>query len=1027
MSFWKLEFNSGEGSSPPERICRAGPPDSGGVQARSSPAKNESASVVSIVSSHQTGTRREKSAPMNWPGIAVDSGTRNRCRRMSVFLSMFVACGIFLFGLGPPSAEAIVAGSSVDNSARLTFNRFISGETIAFTSISETVTLKVELVSKVDVLKDLDTQFVRTDTDYVFTKRIQNLANGTDTFTLKADSTLSAATFGFFIDADSNGILDTAIDPAVTQIVLPQNGETTVLVKLRLVAGIADRQVDTISIGALSKVDTDPSSDTAKLVLTVDVAPPAEVVLASPADSVTVKTLTPPLLWNATVDTGSGLSIYNIEVANASDSNFGAPVRAASVTATQWVVTPALQKGTYRWHVRASDTLGNISIGIDSRVFAIDTSFTITPVTPADGTLTTDSTPTFVWSGDGETFQIKISYDSAFTKVAETAAATAKTYTSAGLADSAYYWRVAGIDSAGLSGTSVIQQLIVSTAVLDTTPGKLLVSSALIQPSVLTVQELDTSAVAVFALGANKESVTISAIRLTHVGGMSASKVSQVSVYRDAGVAGAIDAADTLFGAGTYLNSAVTLTGAPFLISANDTANLLVAYRMGSSLATTDTFLVQIVAAADVTGTGGISSAAPTVTGTPVSGKVFSVRTKYPSVLSVTPADSSIFLPPQDETGILPIRIQFNIPIDTSNITTTAIRLVDETGANRTDTITIIDSRTIQIKATFADTQWPYGAKFEIRVSTSIKDQDAPADSLQSEFISRFQTLQNAQGEQAKVSVDGLAMLKIDSGDIDPSVKGVVAEVIKPDVSDALLAKAMNAVKGNPFLETLPEDVAVYDYKIKKRDPNDTKALIKLKESDFLNPVDVMVTVRKPTAYIESKGVPLNFRMIKLGHFNEESGQWEIMKDATLEDHGSTVTIKAPTKSFSLFGAFFAFAPTTVKESFKTYPNPADPLTTYGPNASGISWQGFKFGWVMPKAGSVTIRIYDFAGQLVRVIGPTNYAASANLFADPAGPTWDGRNGRGQLVLNGAYFVQIEIRYNDGTVEMATDRIAVVK
>lgn len=934
---------------------------------------------------------------------------------------------IFFFNA---TAHAISVGQTVDNSVRIDWTRIISGDSIAFSTTSNTVTAKVELGSRVDVIADIDSQYIRSDSTYAFAKRIQNLGNGTDTFVLRADSTFGLV-LGFFFDANADSKIDTSVDPAVSTIVLGEGQETTVFVLVRLPSGVADRQVDTISVGAHSK-DTDPSSDTAKLVLTVDVAPPSEVLLRTPSDSATIRITSPSLLWDTTTDTGSGLSIYSIELSDVADTDFTDTVRGTYLSDTTWTVSPSLPKGSYRWRVRATDKVGNVTVGVDSRTFTIDTSFLISLSSPSADSTTGDSTPTFLWTGDGETFYIQIARDSAFTLMTETATTLVKTYTSIGLADTAYFWRVAGIDSLALSGTSAIRGLTVAATqiVVDTGPGRILVTGNVTQPSSLTVQELDTAAVAVFAIGADtKEAVRVSRVRLTHVGGMSSTRVTAVKIYLDANTNAALDSTDTLFASGTFSGDTVDLAGTAFQIASSDTANLLVVYQTTSGLTENDTFFVRIAAATDMTCSGVISESVPVVTLTSADGKIVTVRTRYPTVVSVTPVDSSIFLPPHEETGVLPITIKFSVPIDSTTLTANSIRLLDASGVNRTDTIVAIDSVTLKVKATYADTAWPYGTAFKIVVTTSVRDIDVPADSIQAEYVTTFQTFANSQAEQSKVSTDSMATLEIDSGDIDPSVKGIVTTVEVPKSTDTVMAQAMNSVKADPFLEGLPDDLAVYDYKIRKRDTNDTRALVKLNTGDFLKPVDVKITVRKPSGYLESRnGTPLNFRLLKLGHFNETTLKWEILEGATITDHGNTVTIAAPTKEFSLYGVFFAFAPTSGKETFRSFPNPFDPFTTYT-NNSGQSWQGIQFAWNMPKAGSATIKIYDFAGQLVRVLGPTTFAAG-NYFGDNTtitSRTWDGKNGRGQTVLNGAYFVFVEFRYTDGSVETATDRIAVVK
>jgi len=128
-----------------------------------------------------------------------------------------------------------------------------------------------------------------------------------------------------------------------------------------------------------------------------------------------------------------------------------------------------------------------------------------------------------------------------------------------------------------------------------------------------------------------------------------------------------------------------------------------------------------------------------------------------------------------------------------------------------------------------------------------------------------------------------------------------------------------------------------------------------------------------------------------------------------------------------MYAVVFEFAAgQSAQETFRGFPNPASPFESY--TEQGTTWSGFKFAWNMTKAGSATIRIYDFTGELVRVIGPVTYGAGVNLFNTLVqAPTWDGRNGQGRVVLNGGYFVRLTVEYTDGSSEVATDRIAVAK
>lgn len=869
-------------------------------------------------------------------------------RHFLLILSVLPSLGLILPHLRATAADAALpAGTAIDNSARLEFARPFDPDSTVLATVSNTVTTAVELVSNVDIVPDLDTRFIQTDTDYLFIKRIQNKGNGVDTFVLRVDSTVASGSVRVFIDADADSQL-TGADlpcaiPPIDTLVLSAGGETTILISVRLPAGTPGQTTDTISIIVRSVAAPDPSADTGQLVLTVGKPAPSEVTLLYPPDMATTNAR-PGFVWSRSMFGGSDAAAYIVEISRASDTDFGDTVRSAVVHDTEWTASPYIIAGVYRWHVKAVDAAGNANAGTDSRVFTVDTG----------------------------------------------------------------------------------------------TPGRLRVSAAANQPSNTTVQEQDTRVVAVFALAADtQEDIKINHIRLTHIGGMPTSAVSRILMYADAGIPGEVDPADTLFFSGNFGPASITaagsfsvetvpspsldIGGAAFIIPAGETVNVLVVYRIGAPLAEGDTFQVQIVSGGDVNAAGLTSNAAPPVLGLPAAARIFTVRPRYPAVFLVIP-HCRYELPPQAEPGLLPIFVKFNVPIDSATVTSSSIRLLDGDGIDRTDSVVAIDNRTVRIKAVYPDTGWPYGTKFFIHVGPDIRDLDVPPDSMQLEFVHEFQTLLNPRCNRVCRAGDGLAELRIDTDAIDGNVKGIAVDIAPADGSDTLLARMLDAMKDHPYLAFMPGQRPIYNYKILKRGRTCADGLIPLTESDYQEPVEVAITVRKPE-FLIAKGTPLSPLNLRLTHFKEDAGQWEIMDHVKIVDNGDTVTVCGKTRNFSPYGVLFAFAPASVKETFRAFPNPADPFATYT-NPSG-SWQGFRFGWNMPKAGAITIRIYDFAGQLVRVLGPTTYTAG-DYFAQ-VGTTWDGRNGLGQIVLNGTYFVRAEIRYTDGSFELATDRIAVVK
>lgn len=78
--------------------------------------------------------------------------------------------------------------------------------------------------------------------------------------------------------------------------------------------------------------------------------------------------------------------------------------------------------------------------------------------------------------------------------------------------------------------------------------------------------------------------------------------------------------------------------------------------------------------------------------------------------------------------------------------------------------------------------------------------------------------------------------------------------------------------------------------------------------------------------------------------------------------------------------------------------------------------------WVLPGPGRVTLRVYAADGGEVATL----------LDAAPRGAgldnlTWDGRNGRGDVVRNGVYVAWLKAELDDGGSTTLTRRIVVVR
>jgi hypothetical protein len=58
--------------------------------------------------------------------------------------------------------------------------------------------------------------------------------------------------------------------------------------------------------------------------------------------------------------------------------------------------------------------------------------------------------------------------------------------------------------------------------------------------------------------------------------------------------------------------------------------------------------------------------------------------------------------------------------------------------------------------------------------------------------------------------------------------------------------------------------------------------------------------------------------------------------------------------------------------------------------------------WVVPNDGTVTLRVFDVAGRLVRTL------VNESVAAGPGAVVWDGRDGAGKRLSSGVYFYRLD-------------------
>ena len=105
--------------------------------------------------------------------------------------------------------------------------------------------------------------------------------------------------------------------------------------------------------------------------------------------------------------------------------------------------------------------------------------------------------------------------------------------------------------------------------------------------------------------------------------------------------------------------------------------------------------------------------------------------------------------------------------------------------------------------------------------------------------------------------------------------------------------------------------------------------------------------------------------------------------------------------------------------------DPAEAFITY-PNPFGSNHEYANIRVYLPNSGDVEIRIFTMVGELVKTYNYVGESAGIHDGRDDEIYRWDGKNDRGNVVLNGVYICVIEIRSSEGS-KTYTTKIAYIK
>jgi hypothetical protein len=198
---------------------------------------------------------------------------------------------------------------------------------------------------------------------------------------------------------------------------------------------------------------------------TIDTTGPVAPVLSAPLNAASVIG-TPAFSWLTTATATK----YQFEYDN--DADFSSPIYTSVEVTTLNHTPPAMALGTYSWHVRAKDAVGNWGAWSTPRTVTILPLIPIAPVLtlPANAFVTNDATPDFSWASvvSGNTYELEISNATTFATKQQTftGAVGVLNYTATTIPDGIWYWHVRALNVNSVAGAWSASR----SFTIDTTP-----------------------------------------------------------------------------------------------------------------------------------------------------------------------------------------------------------------------------------------------------------------------------------------------------------------------------------------------------------------------------------------------------------------------------------------------------------------------------------------------------------------------------------------------------------------------------
>ncbi|MBU1078368.1 MAG: Ig-like domain-containing protein, partial [Spirochaetes bacterium] len=190
---------------------------------------------------------------------------------------------------------------------------------------------------------------------------------------------------------------------------------------------------------------------------TTDGTLPTGVTLILPFNNAITNTNNIGLLWSSSIDTGSGISNYNVWVTNTSGV-WSTNITLIGITSTNNTIN-ALGDGVYNWRVRAEDVAGNSGNWSGTDVFTVDRipPLVVTLETPTNNAITNAVPINLLWNTGSDAtsgisnYQVQLSIDN-FGSIWSNKLISVTNSLFTNLVIGTNWWRVRAIDRVGNIG-----------------------------------------------------------------------------------------------------------------------------------------------------------------------------------------------------------------------------------------------------------------------------------------------------------------------------------------------------------------------------------------------------------------------------------------------------------------------------------------------------------------------------------------------------------------------------------------------